>query len=116
MSKKDFSNVNTGRVYSTIETVTADPAPVELKRRSRDTAPTAEEIQAARDQGKTQGRKGIKCLRVNMQFTPEIHDYIRTMSKAAGMSITEFTNHVFQQHMEAHADKYQDILDTRDTL
>lgn len=116
MSKKNFMNVNTERVYNAIEEATAEPAPKELKRRSRSTEPTAEEIQAAREQGKTQGRKGVKCLRVNMQFTPEIHDYIRTMSRAAGMSITEFTNHVFAQHMEAHQDKYQEVLANRDSL
>ena len=106
-AKKDFTSVNAAPVYSDIGTATADPAPVEIKRRSRSKAPTAEEIQLAREQKRTQGRKGVKATRINMAFTPEIHEYIKVMSQARGMSVTAFTEDVFRKSMENNADLYE---------
>ena len=105
-AKKDFTAVNTGRVYNAIETATAEPAPAPIARRSRSEEPTAQEIKLAREQNKTQGRKGVKAIRINMAFTPEVHDYIRIMARVRGESVTEFTNYVFRQSMEQNADLY----------
>lgn len=104
---KDFTAINKAPVYSSIENATAEPAPQQIKRRSRSIDPTAEEIKTAREQGKTQGRKGVKAIRINMAFTPEIHDYIKTMARARGESVTQFTNYVFSQSMEQNADIYE---------
>lgn len=41
---------------------------------------------------KTQGKKGCYACRINMAFTPDNHDYIRTMAKVNGQSTSEFVN------------------------
>lgn len=107
MAKKDFSKVNTGSVYETIAEATADPAPQEIPKRKKDTPPTAEEIQLAREQSRTRGRKGVKMLRINMAFTPEIHEYIRTMAQVRGQTVTQFTEAVFRKSMEDNAEIYE---------
>lgn len=109
MAKKDFSKVNTGSVYDTIAEATADPAPQPIPKRKKDTPPTAEEIQLAREQGRTRGRKGIKALRINMAFTPEVHDYIRTMAQVRGQTVTQFTEAVFRKSMEDNAEIYERV-------
>lgn len=107
MAKKDFSKVRTGNVYDAIAEATADPAPQPIPVRKKDTPPTAEEIQLAREQSRTRGRKGIKMLRINMAFTPEIHDYIRTMAQVRGQTVTQFTEAVFRKSMEDNAAIYE---------
>lgn len=107
MAKKDFSKVNTGSVYETIAEATADPAPQAIPKRKKDTPPTAEEIQLAREQSRTRGRKGVKMLRINMAFTPEIHEYIRTMAQVRGQTVTQFTEAVFRKSMEDNAEIYE---------
>lgn len=41
---------------------------------------------------RTQGQKGAKLDRINMAFTAENMDYIRTMSKLKGQTMTQFVN------------------------
>lgn len=115
-SKKDFTAVNAAPVYSNIERATAEPAKKPIARRSRSQDPTAEEIQIAREQGKTQGRKGVKAIRINMAFSPDVHDYIKAMSRARGESITAFTEHVFRQSMEQNADLYEQVKEFVDNF
>ena len=42
-----------------------------------------------------------------MAFTPEVHEYIKTMARVRGESVTDFTNHVFKQSMEENAALYE---------
>lgn len=110
-SKKDFSNVNTNRAYSAIAEATAEPEQQEAQevqqaRRERKTY-TEQEQQQFREEGKTKGRKGCKAIRINMAFTPEVHEYIKTMARVRGESITDFTNAVFARHMEENAEIYE---------
>ena len=107
MASKDFSKVNISPVYKTIAEATAAPAPQPIPQRKREAPPTEEEIQLAREQGKTRGRKGIKMLRINMAFTPEIHEYIRTMAQVRGQTVTQFTEAVFRKSMEDNAEIYE---------
>lgn len=109
MAKKDFRSVNTGNVYDTIAEATADPVPQTIPSRKRDTPPTEEEIQLAREQRRTRGRKGVKMLRINMAFTPEIHEYIRTMAQVRGQTVTQFTEAVFRKSMEDNAEIYEQV-------
>ena len=114
--KKDFSAVDAGRVYSAIEESLAEPVQ-EAQQAAEAQEPaeaqqgqgryTAQEIRAFQEAGKTRGRKGVKMVRVNMAFTPTIHDYIRTMANVRGESITEFTNKVFERHMQENAELYK---------
>lgn len=110
-SKKDFSTANTGRVYSTITEATAEPEQQEAQeaqqtRKERKTY-TEQEQQEFRAAGATKGRKGCKAIRINMAFSPEVHEYIKTMARVRGESITDFTNYIFTRSMEENAEVYQ---------
>ncbi len=114
--KKDFSMIKTGSVYDTIAEATAEPAPQAIPRRKTGAAPTKEEIDLARAQGKTQGRAGVKALRINMAFSPEVHDYIRTMARVRGQTVTQFTEAVFRKSMEENAEIYEQAKAFQETL
>ena len=106
-SKKDFTQANTGRVYNAITEATADPAqqPQEVQHPRK--VYSTQQAQEMRQAGTTQGRKGCKAIRINMAFTPEIHEYIQTMARVRGESVTDFTNYVFRQSMEDNAALYE---------
>ena len=116
MAKKDFSTVKTGGVYDAIAQATAEPAPEAIPVRERGRKPTAEEIQLAREQSRTRGRKGVKMLRINMAFTPETHDYIKTMAQISGLTITQFTELVFKRSMEDNAALYEQAKAFRESI
>ena len=117
MAKKKNFDANVSQVEDvvkdTINTATADPAPKPIARRSRDTEYTSDEIQLAREQGKTQGRKGVKAVRINMLFAPDVHEYITTYSQACGMSMTEFVNNVLRKSLETNRETYERAKDFR---
>lgn len=106
-SKKDFTQVNTGRVYSAITEATAEPEQQPKEAQAPRTAYTADKVEEMRQAGTTQGRKGCKAVRINMAFTPEVHEYIKTMARVRGESVTDFTNYVFRQSMEDNAALYE---------
>lgn len=103
--RKDFSGVNTGRVYSRIDEATAAPEAQEVQK-TRKTY-TEEEQEQFKREGRTKGRKGCKMTRINMAFTPDVHSYITIMARVRGESITDFTNAVFAEHMKANAETYK---------
>lgn len=110
MAKKDFSQVNTGRAYNQIEEAIAAPAqePQQTQETQNQRKPyTEKRAQEMRAAGTTQGRKGCKAVRINMAFTPDVHDYIKTMARVRGESVTDFTNYVFRQSMEDNAALYE---------
>ena len=94
MAKKDFSGVNTGRVYEAIEQATAQKG-------QQGAASPQEQAERAAEL-KTQGRKGCKAIRINMAFTPENHEFIKVMAKASGHSMTEFANMVIAAYRREH--------------
>ena len=51
---------------------------------------------------RTQGRKGCKAVRINMAFTPENYEFIKTMAKASGQTMTEFVNLIISAHQRQH--------------
>lgn len=105
--KKDFSAINTGRVYESIETATST-------RGQQGTASPQEQEERA-EALRTQGRKGCKAIRINMAFTPDNHEFITVMAKASGRSMTEFTNLVIAAYRREHPEimaQAQAFLDT----
>lgn len=112
--KKDFSTVDTGRVYNALEESIAEPEEQEAQevqeaqpaRKPRKTY-TEEETREIIASGNTRGRKGVKAIRINMAFTPEIHDFIKVMARARGETITDFTNHVIANCMDQYKDLYE---------
>lgn len=113
MAKKDFSKVAETISQATQEAPAAQEAQKKNKPRKTYTAQEAAEFSSSL---KTAGRKGVKLPRVNLAFSPEIYDYVKTMSKASGMTYTEFLDKILRDHKEAHADTYQKIVDIRNSL
>lgn len=107
--RKDFTTANTGRVYGAIAEATAEPEQAQEAQQARKERKTytEQEQQEFREAGKTKGRKGCKAIRINMAFTPEVHEYIKTMARVRGESITDFTNYIFTRSMEENAEVYQ---------
>lgn len=114
--KKLFDSIETESVYDTIAEATAEPKPAALPRRSRQEEPTEAEIAAAREQGKTQGRKGVKAIRINMAFAPDVHEYINIMSRARGQSITNFCNEVFRNSKQQNLELFEKAKEFMDNF
>lgn len=113
---KDFTGVNTGRVYDTIKEATAQGAQegdtIHKNRRTY----SKEEAAALMEEMKTAGRKGLGLPRVNLAFNPSNYDYIKTMSRVQGLNLTQFVNLVIRQHMEEHGEIYRQAKAFRDAL
>lgn len=125
MAKKDFSKMNTGRVYDTIAAATAEPeqeaaevtqkqetAPKRKPRKTYNAQEAAEIMQTM----KTSGRKGLKLPRINLAFSPENYEYIQIMSRVRGESMTDFVNIALRQHMDEHRDLYEKAIEFRNSL
>lgn len=124
MAKKDFSRVNTGRVYDTIAAATAEPeetqevAEVQKEsvgrkpRRTYNEQEAAEALRALR----TSGKKGLKLPRINLAFAPDTYEYVQIMSRVRGETMTDFVNIALRQHMEEHRDVYNKAIEFRNSL
>lgn len=65
----------------------------------------------------TQGRKGEKLQRMNCSFTPEVFDYIKSMSKAQGLSYSAFIEKELQRRRAEHEEldkAYNNIVALRE--
>ena len=63
------------------------------------------------DEQKTQGRKGYKMQRINMAFTPDNIQFIRDMSKAKGMTMTQYVNGVLNKEREKNSNYLKTLKD-----
>ena len=97
--KKDFAGVNTSRAYAAIEQATS--------RKGLQGTASPQEQQERAAELRTQGRKGCKALRINMAFTPDNHQFIKTMSKIHGKSMTEYANMVIEKYRQEHPEIYE---------
>ena len=127
-AKKDFSKVNTGRVYDAIAAATAEPEEkttdilltadaqeVQEKRKARRTY-NAQEAAEIMKTLKTSGRKGLKLPRINLAFAPDTYQYVQIMARVRGESMTDFVNTALRQHMEEHGDLYERAQEFRNSL
>lgn len=55
----------------------------------------------------TQGKKGMKMMRLSVAFTPSNEDYIRTMSRIEGMSMIRYINKIIERDRQEHGDLYE---------
>jgi len=147
-AKKDFTEVNTDRLYNTIAAATAEPeeqdAPAaagedpgeqeaaaaaadpeehEVQEEYPARSPykprkeyTAQEKQEFLQMMKSSGRKGVKLPRINMAFAPEVYEYIQTMARVSGISMTDFVNLAMKEHIRNHEDLYNRAREFRDSL
>lgn len=108
---KDFSGTR-NRVQSTIAEATADAqaAHKDYKERKTYTEQEAQEYMSAHD---TAGRKGLKLPRINMAFTPENYDYIQTMARVRGETLTTFVNNIMTESREKNNELYQSAVEFR---
>ena len=93
MAKKNFEEINTGNLFAEqIESAVSETIEEPIPRQKQGELPTEEIVQMAREQGKTQGRKGCKAHRFNMAFSPKAYDFIVCMARvrAALMKIKRF--------------------------
>ncbi len=92
--KKDFAGMNTGRVYGAIEQATSN--------KGQQGTASPQEAEERMEALQTQGRKGVKAIRINMAFTPSNHEFIKVMAMASGKTMTEFTNLVIAAYRREH--------------
>ena len=102
-SKKDFTNMNTGRVSAAISQATS--------RKGQQGEATPQEVEERKAELRTQGRKGCKATRINMAFTPDNHEYLKIMARISGKTMTEFANLVIERYREEHPDLYEKAKD-----
>ena len=123
--KKDFSNVNVNPVYNTIAEATAEPLPGQIEITTGETVTEARKTRKGYTQAEkeeflenlqTAGRKGCKLPRINLAFSPQVYDYVRTRARAQGITITQFCNTVMLQHMEDHKAVYDKAVEFRNSL
>ena len=108
MATKDYTQVNKGKAFQGIAAATK-------KRKDRPEYTGAERAEIMETM-KTSGKKGCGLPRINLAFRPSTYDYIQTMSKASGMTMTDFINVILQEHMDAHEDLYKQALAFRKAL
>lgn len=125
---KDFTGVNTDRVYSTIQAATSDTLP-ELpeqiteeearallpKRKERKTY-TEEESAELMRKFKTSGHKGVKLPRINVAFSPDVYQFVTTMAQVRGETMTAFIDHILRKAMVDNAEIYAKAIEFRNSL
>ena len=87
-----------------------------IPRQKRDVPPSAEIVEQAREQSKTQGRKGCKAHRFNMAFTPKAYEFITCMARVRGETITSFVNNLIEKTIDDNEETYRQALKFRDSL
>ena len=121
MAKKKqdmIAEINTEPIYKTVQEAIADaqePQETGKTRKERKTY-TADEEQEYMQGRRTSGRKGVKLPRINMAFSPELYDYIRTVSMARGQTMTDFLNHIVEKSMEENREVYEKALEFRNSF
>lgn len=109
---KDFSS-SAQRVKTYIsEAVTAAEEPTRKARKTY----SEEEAAAFLEEGHTSGRKGVKLPRINVAFKPSVYEYISTMARVRGETMTDFINLVLEKHMDDNQEIYKKALEFRKSL
>lgn len=103
--KKDFSQIKTNRVYDAIADATAEQETHETQ-----------ENQTRRRGRKPKENNGGKLLRINMGFYDEQYEYLQTMARVMGMTMTDFCNDIVMQHKRKNEANYKRAMEFRDSL
>lgn len=113
MAKKDFTEIAAARIYDELEDVTAQEEPKKRKDRREYSGQEAQEI---RETMKTQGRKGAGLKRINLAFSDTNYQYISTMARVRGETLTGFVNHIVSENMARNAETYMQAIRFRNSL
>ncbi len=103
--KKDFTAINTDRMYDTINKATEETHEVQEQQEHK--TYTDKEAVELMEMMKTSGRKGMGLPRINMGFRPSNYEYIQIMSRVRGQTLTQFINDCIEDHMKRNADMYE---------
>ena len=106
MAKKDFTQVDNVIAQATAPQGTHKPRKEYTEQEAREIAETMQ----------TTGKKGVKMPRINLAFRPAVYDYIVTMARVRGETLTEFCNLVLSEHMEQHRDVYEKAIEFKNSL
>jgi len=115
--KKDFTKTK-DRIQNTIAEATQEimDAPVEQKTpkayKERKTY-SEQDAQEYLNAHSSAGRKGLKLPRINMAFIPENYDYIQTMARVRGETLTDFVNRIITASREENTELYQSAVEFR---
>lgn len=113
MAKKDFTKINTGNIYGdVIAEATQEPQETRKPRKTYN----AQEAQELMQGLNTTGRKGVSLPRINLALAPDMYDYVKTMSKASGLTYTEFIDRILRAHKESHGAAYKKAVEIRNSL
>lgn len=110
-AKKDFTGTKS-RMQSAIAEATQEPAPAHKEYKERKTY-TEQDAQQYLDAQDTSGRKGLKLPRINMAFSPQNYDYIQTMARVRGETLTTFVNRILDESREKNNELYQSAIEFR---
>ena len=122
--KTNFSEIAENAVLANISEATADTEVeqtaevqevAEKPKKPRKTY-TAEEIAEFQENMNTSGRKGAWLKRINTGFSKSNYEYIMTMSRVSGLTLSAFINQALAQHKEDHRDLYEQALEFRKRL
>lgn len=86
------------------------------KNRKMQTPASREEADERMALMQTRGRKGVHLPRINMAFTPENHDFIKTMALVTGQTMTEFLNCVVLEYRKEYGQGYETIVEMREKI
>ena len=91
--KKNFESANTSPVYGQIASATAEDATPEAKKPAKK-----------------------KNTRVNAEFSEENYDFLKAVSRASGISMTDFLNKIVDEYVQQKRGLYEDIQKWRNSL
>lgn len=100
--KKDFSGIPTDLTGAKPGRAIGGSISRGTSARGQQGTSTPEEAQERREALRTQGRKGVKAIRINMAFTPANHEFIKVLARATGRTMTELTNQVIAAYRNEH--------------
>ena len=116
MARKDFSAMNTGRAETAESSAVMRKLEQGASNKGQQGEATQQEAAERAAALRTQGRKGCKAIRINMAFTPENHEFIKTMARISGKTMTEFANLSIQKYREEHPEVYEQAKQIIDSL
>ena len=75
-----------------------------------------EEAREMRIANTTQGRKGCRLHRLNLALSDDMYDYVRTMARASGLTITDYMQRIVSRHMAENTELYEKAKAFRNAL
>lgn len=75
-----------------------------------------QEAKERRSKMKTQGRKGVKAVRINMAFSDDNYDYIALVAPASGKTMTLLVNEIIADYRKNHPEVFEKAMELRNII